>query len=157
MYSLDFLKAQDKTELQRIALADFGKELKPAMTQASMVETLIELQGGESNDLLSPASPADVAPEVLETGAEGDDEPRYAVTVFEEKGESPYVDLAVNGRALRIRRGSEVVIAERFVNLLRNSMQIVHEPVQKDGKTSMSEKPVPRFNFTAVPVSSADQ
>jgi len=155
MYSVDFLNAQDKAELQRIALADFGEELKPALTQEQMINQLIKFQGGEpETGGTVPVDPSANRPEVLEE-AEGASEPseqKYKVTIFEEKGESPYVDVAVNGRALRIRRGSEVVIAERFVNVLRNSVQVIHEPTEKDGKVTMIEKSVPRFNIVAEPV-----
>ncbi len=151
MYSRDHLMAQDKAELQRIALAEHGEELKPSMAATKMVERIIELQGGEGELLDFPEEP-----EVIEAGHDvsvGEtEEPKFKVRIFEERGESPFVDLAVNGHALRIQRGSEVVIAKRFVDLLSRSVQTVYEPSSKDGKVTMVEKEVPRFNFTATPV-----
>lgn len=150
MYSRNALEGNTKDELTTLALAEFGMELKPAMAKSEMVEAIIAAQGGELEMQGEPVGGETEAAAVSTPASAGAGERKYRVTVFEAKDEPAFVDLSVNGDAIRVKRGVEVVIAERFVNVLRNAVQTVHEGVeQADGKVSMVEKNVPRFAYSA--------
>jgi len=84
-----------------------------------------------------------------ETDADGTtakDRELIGINVSHEKGEPPYVDLSLNGKAWRIKRGEDVKIPRYVYVMLKN---LVETHFEHDGQTGENiPRDQPRFNIT---------
>lgn len=137
-----------KQEIADEAMAEFGEEISQSLKQSEMAERLNELRG------ITDDTPGDTPNKQNneDTPSPPKNSGKFKITIFEEKGAGPFIDLAVNGKAVRIMRGKEVVIAEAYLHALKNAVEDVYEPVEdENGVITTIKKSIPRHNFSYEP------
>lgn len=75
---------------------------------------------------------------------------RYKLTIFATETDKSDVDLIVNGHNLRIRRGEEVIVAEPYVDLLRNA--VIDTTIEDPDTGVRHPQKIMTYPHTAVPV-----
>lgn len=75
---------------------------------------------------------------------------KYRLTIFATETDKSDVDLIVNGHNLRIRRGEEVIVAEPYIELLRNA--VIDTTMEDPDTGKRYPQRIMTYPHTAVPV-----
>jgi len=93
---------------------------------------------------LIPAAPAQ--PVTPEQQPPSEDMVRLTIGVTEDAGGADDVDLAVNGKVMRVPRGRSVEIPNRFFEALFRSVTFMYDPI-KDGGINPEPRKVPLYPY----------
>lgn len=75
---------------------------------------------------------------------------KYKLTIFATETDKSDVDLIINGHNLRIRRGEEVIVAEPYVDLLRNA--VIDTTIEDPDTGKRHPQKIMTHPHTAVPM-----
>ena len=140
--ALSAVKRMSEATICKHLLESFGIEASPDdFTKDQLVELFMDAQaayfaengGGDEGD--DNETPESIYPE----------EEKVLINISKEKGEPPYVDASINGRASRIPRGIDVEVPRSVLDLLNSCIQTFYEHDSETGENTPNDEP--RFNI----------
>jgi len=140
--SLSSVKRMSERRICEHLYEEFGIEANPDdFKKDELVQLFMDSQAAYFADL-----EIDGLVDEPEEPADEDLTRKVKINIAKEKDEPIYVDVSVNGRAFRIRRGVDVEVPLYVLHTLQNAVESFYEHDAETGENTTGDNP--RFNIS---------